>query len=253
MMKSGGRRRIFDLPYLNLPIRHNVMKPKKQKLLILPAPSVALAALALAIAPAHSATVIYADDFSGASGTNLNGQAPDTRPGTETWTASTTSPQWRANGSIANNTANRGAFLPISPTVGNVYTLSLVINSTNNTTDWLAMGFTQGANTTADFFGTVTNAGPWLLDQGSTGNTSTLLGGGPPVPTRPPPDLMGQGGASQARISHTATASCSIPQPLMDGHLVPRQHSDSHRRLHHQPDDQLHRNLQTPNSLRHGR
>jgi hypothetical protein len=50
-------------------------------------PLFALAASALFVLPTVSwATpiTIYSDDFSGSSATNLNGQAPDVRPGTET-------------------------------------------------------------------------------------------------------------------------------------------------------------------------
>lgn len=177
----------------------NKMKLRKHS--IISAPSAVLAALALAMAPAQAVTVIYSDDFSGSSGTNLNGQAPDTRPGTETWTASTTAAQWRANGSIAAGSGQiRSAFLPFMPTVGKVYTLSLTINSTNNNTDWLGMGFTQGANTTADFFGTTNNAGPWLFDVGNSGNTTTLLGAGTTGST---PGLDGSLAVTGTNIQHS--------------------------------------------------
>lgn len=136
--------------------------------------------LALFGGSANAAT-IYLDDFSGLVSTNLNGTAPDTRPGTETWTATNYvnagSPGWRANGSIAaesSGTVLRGAFLPFTPTTGNVYTYSLDMNTTS-ATSWLAMGFTAGAGLTTDFYGATTVPAPWLLDEGA-GNTGTFLG-----------------------------------------------------------------------------
>ena len=71
--------------------------------------------------------VIYHDDFSGSSDTALNGQAPDIRPGSETWTTPTTTGTfWKADGTIHITGAahlNRAAYLPFTPTAGKIYTL----------------------------------------------------------------------------------------------------------------------------------
>jgi hypothetical protein len=97
----------------------------------------------------------------------------------ETWTASTTASQWRADGSISLGGSSRSAFLPFVPASGKVYAYSLDINATNTGGDWLGMGFAKTANTASDFSNAAINAAPWMFEQGfvSPGQvTGTFLG-----------------------------------------------------------------------------
>lgn len=130
-----------------------------------------LATLACGLyAQVHAATTIYADDFSGTSGTNLSGLAPDTRPGTETWNTSTTEGAWKADGSMPVNTGtdlngNRNAFLPFTPLLSKVYTLSMTVNVTAGDSDWFALGFAElGATGTGDQFHSQ-NTTAWILQR----------------------------------------------------------------------------------------
>jgi len=86
-----------------------------------------LAVIALAWAtPARAGTILYFDDFSGASNAQLNGTTPDITPtGAEKWTAHSTfqadgyNPEWW-NG-------YREATLPFVPKTGWLYTLSVTV------------------------------------------------------------------------------------------------------------------------------
>jgi hypothetical protein len=121
--------------------------------------SVVFAALTL-LASSANAQIIYQDDFS-ASG-NLNTTAPDIRPSTETWDAT----EWQADGTITAPTVGNGsnAFLPFTPSAGQVYTLSFDVNPTAATdpTNWFALGFAPTSSPANQFFGQY-NAGPWML------------------------------------------------------------------------------------------
>src|SRR5690348_7440849 len=96
-------------------------------------------AATLATSSRASGQVIYQDSFSGSG--NLNGAAPDVRPGAETWVAE----DWQANGTITAPATSIGSnsFLPFIPAAGKVYSLSLEVNPTTATdpTTWFAMGF----------------------------------------------------------------------------------------------------------------
>jgi len=112
------------------------------------------------------ATTIYSDDFSGGSGTNLNGTAPDVRPGLETWLAS----GWTANGAISSGGTAANAWLPFTPQANTLYQLSLSLNPTANTAgNWFALGFSPSSTTTSAF-GAGANAAPWLYKRGPNGN-----------------------------------------------------------------------------------
>ena len=92
----------------------------------------------LSHATSASAAIIYSDDFSGSSGANLNGTAPDVRPGTQTWTAATAI---KADGSVS-GVGHASAYLPFNPVAGNVYTMSVDVNVTGGTGgNWFALGF----------------------------------------------------------------------------------------------------------------
>jgi hypothetical protein len=97
------------------------------------------------------AELIYHETFSG-SGRSLNGTAPHTAPGAETWSSSD---RWRDDGS---KTVNGGgdASLPFVPAAGKVYQLSATLNpDTSNLSDWLALVFFQQS----------TELGTWVLNR----------------------------------------------------------------------------------------
>jgi hypothetical protein len=113
------------------------------------------------------ATTIYSDDFNGSGSTPLNGQAPDVRPGSETWTASNL---WQANGvggptTRAQNSAN--SFLPFVPENGNLYRLSATLaqptTTESATTSWAGLGFTASDDTATTLWNGPNNASPWIL------------------------------------------------------------------------------------------
>src|SRR4051794_24377392 len=97
----------------------------------------AAAAGLLSGTPAPGA-VIYSDDFSGVAGSNLDTSAPDVRPGTETWTAGTA---FKQDGTVA--VATHTAYLPFVPQPGQLYRLSLDVNTTNVNDNFIGLGFTQ--------------------------------------------------------------------------------------------------------------
>lgn len=109
-----------------------------------------LAALLAAAQPATAQTILYSDDFSGASTTNLFGQAPDVDniSGTATWTNAfgAGSTPFNADGSIDTPTANlnTGVYLPFTPQQGNEYVLTGTLNTVNPSGEgphWLGFGF----------------------------------------------------------------------------------------------------------------
>ncbi len=155
----------------------------------------ALAVAALAgLAGTATAGVIYQDNFSGSSANPLNGTSPAVDATGATWTADT---GWRANGSQTDADYNAAtgaqgssdAYLPFTPSSGNVYTLSADLNVVGSPNpNWFAIGFVQsfssstssvtgaanngnGVNAWPGGSGTDTssasylNAGPWLLVQ----------------------------------------------------------------------------------------
>lgn len=130
--------------------------------------------LLLASAACASAqTTVFFEDFSGSSLSDLNGTAPDIRPGSETWSVAPGS--WQADGSIT-GAGEANAFLSFSPTTGQTYTLSIDANPQNGTGDWFALGFAGAAATNSGFQESSTVA--WMLLRGNrgTGGVQTFLG-----------------------------------------------------------------------------
>jgi uncharacterized sulfatase len=133
--------------------------------------SLCLAILAgLGISLASAQTTIYSDDFSGGTG-DINNVAPDIRPGTETWTASTL---FNADGSVDRPTSSsQGSMtLPFTPVDGFIYNLDASFSGVTGDTDWLAMGFAKGqaaTSTTNDrFIGGNVVGSTWMLFRGAT-------------------------------------------------------------------------------------
>lgn len=127
--------------------------------------------------PILATTIIYSDDFSGSATTDLNGQAPDVRPGTETWAAESI---WKANGTGgATGTGARSAansFLPFVPAAGNVYRLSATLAQPTGASDgWAAVGFTASAGIGSSFWEAPNLASPWVIYR-ETGVVSTYFG-----------------------------------------------------------------------------
>ena len=123
-------------------------------------------ALLLAALSTASAAVIYSDNFSGNSTTNLAGQT--TTVGGGTWIGS---PAWKADGSIAGKSspsANGDAmYLPFTPVSDRQYTLSLTTVDTSAIHEWFALGFANFASTP-----TGTEQAPWVSPTDSS-NTWT--------------------------------------------------------------------------------
>jgi hypothetical protein len=100
---------------------------KHMKTRMLAAAGLIIAALAMSSAQA-APIIIYQDDFSGAYEGLLNGTAPDTRPGSQTWDARTTGDGgtfYRADGTVFgwNSVWNSTAKLAFTPQQGNLYAL----------------------------------------------------------------------------------------------------------------------------------
>lgn len=109
-----------------------------------PAPQLltTLCAIALSAGSAFSQTTLYSDDFIDGTNGSLNGQAPQVRPGTETWrTGSTT--KTTADGGSVTGTAEMSAYLPVTA-IESEKTYTLTARVFNNFTDanWIALGWT---------------------------------------------------------------------------------------------------------------
>ncbi len=129
---------------------------------------------AVSAAALSAGTPIYEDDFSGTG--DLNATAPDTSPGSETWTAST---NWDRNSTPdqATNTAdaNANAFLPFTPDTGKIYTLSMDIDISNSTDNWVAMGFSSNSSTGTAFYA-LNDSYSWALLRGNVARSGSEIG-----------------------------------------------------------------------------
>lgn len=126
-------------------------------------------ALALSASPALSA-VIYSDDFTSGTNATLNGQAPQTRPGTEVWTAGSTLKNTSGDGSVT-GTGAMSAHLPMPAFQPNlVYTLTArVFNDFASTsTNWIAIGWTtQTESGSTSAWNTAGTGSYWILWRGN--------------------------------------------------------------------------------------
>ena len=137
----------------------------------------ALAGLVFAAGISQAQIIIYQDDFSGGAG-NLAGEAPDVRPGSETWIAQpgarlpggAESGAFRANGSsiTASNGGGGGSFLPFAPSAGNVYKLSASIDVAAGNA--ISIGFSNGIG---DRYILIANGGAFVEQNG---DVTTFLG-----------------------------------------------------------------------------
>ena len=144
--------------------------------------------VALSAASAHAATVIYSDSF-GRSG-DVNASAPDIRPGTETWIASTT---WKTNGTQAEHDVLNGdsgfhALLPFTPETGKVYRLEASISAnhvgSSAANRWVGIGFNPSTTVGGNNYPSA--ASPFLFESSVGWKAFMPLGGeGSPVVTGP--------------------------------------------------------------------
>jgi hypothetical protein len=119
---------------------------------------------------ASASTVIYQDSFSGSSTTPLNGAAPTTDNGSSpTWIAGVTTGYagFADNGTATTSTGNGIiAYLDFTPSSGQVYTLSVGMQTTAANA-WLALGFMTNPITNNRFdqpdSGGGPGATPWTL------------------------------------------------------------------------------------------
>jgi hypothetical protein len=116
------------------------------------------------------ADTLYYDDFSGDSGSPLDGTMPDI--GLNAWSSAD---NYYADGSISNG-FKLGSFLPFTPEDGELYELSGTLNctGTNLPSGWLAVGFTSSLSTS----GAISQNGGtgWFLLGQDTGEVQTFLG-----------------------------------------------------------------------------
>lgn len=135
-----------------------------------------LVGLVLAASAVH-AGVLFSDDFSG-TGADLHGSAPDLRPGSETWVASSV---FNADGSIDQGAGS--ATVAFVPSDGKVYQLDASFAGVNGDGDWLAVGFAKGQSTVVGsnnrFISGNTVGKAWMLvkgDASSSMNTALMNG-----------------------------------------------------------------------------
>lgn len=114
-----------------------------------------------------SAAIIFSDTFS--NNGDLNGSAPTIRPGTETWTSTST---------VAGGSANVGAitssYLAWTPQQNQIYRLSVDVTSSGVSTTastYAGFGFFGSSVTTGGTYATTSANTPWAFLR--TGNTTT--------------------------------------------------------------------------------
>ncbi len=120
--------------------------------------------------PGPAQPVIYFDDFDGLGSDNLAGTAPDVRPGDQTWIASSL---WKADGS---KTANGGAnaWLPFAPEAVKFYSLSLEVDpDASSSTDWIAIGFSNG-NALTTWHTNADQVFGWMFNREDDASTSVI-------------------------------------------------------------------------------
>jgi len=127
------------------------------------------------LSPAFAATVLH-EAFDGDNTTNLNGTAPNIRPGVEVWTSPATGTVIRTDGSIA-ATGGTSAWLPASLQSGFTYTLTstvdIVWQSASVTPTGVAFTsdstFSTSAFAVGDYALQVYRGGGWIFtDSGTT-------------------------------------------------------------------------------------
>ena len=154
--------------------------------------SSAVAALATAacigLASTASAGTIYQDSFTGsATPGTLNGAAPTVGPVGATWTANSSSSYGWADNGIETSPSNaptsrQNAYLPFTPSSGQIYTLSAGIavtaklDSSSDSNHWVALGFITNPTTGTGY--DVSGASPWVLSAYNGASGAVFTGPG---------------------------------------------------------------------------
>lgn len=130
----------------------------------------AILALVALSGPA-SAAIIFSDSFSNNGA--LNGSVPTTRPGTQTWTSTSS-----VTGGALNVAAITTSFLAWTPQANEIYRLSVNITSSaaiTSTSTYAGFGFFASSATTANTYALSSATTPWAFVR--TGNeTSSSIG-----------------------------------------------------------------------------
>ena len=120
------------------------------------------------------AEIIFSEDFNGSSD-DLDGSAPDTRPGTEAWVAS---PVFNQDGSVDPSAGS--ATLAFTPVDGNVYQLDVSLREVSGDQNWFALGFGAGQSNVISsgnrFINNLLIGKAWMLVRGNTDGNQTFLG-----------------------------------------------------------------------------
>lgn len=113
--------------------------------------SLLLALLAsVSLAPAAHAAIIFADDFNTGTSAALNGQAPQTRPGTETWRAGGVYTKNTGTGVVSSTGSGSANLAMPAFDSGTVYTLTgrVFNNLASSDGDWVGIGWTTQTTST---------------------------------------------------------------------------------------------------------
>lgn len=136
----------------------------------------------LASAPTF-AELIFAEDFTGAAITDLNGTTPGQMTEGAAWVAS---PNFNADGSFAGSPGS--ATLAFTPGNGLVYTLEASLSGISGDGNWIALGFANGQSSTGSSSNRFVNGNSpegraWTLVRGTNSanpNVAHTLGSGDP-------------------------------------------------------------------------
>ncbi len=109
-----------------------------------------LSLLLLAWAAAAPAAIVFEDAFDGDPASALHGTAPDIAPGAETWNANAA---FAADGGVTTGGGDDcSAWLPFTPQVGQIYTLTVTYQVEAGTSgEWISAGFASGNNASQRF------------------------------------------------------------------------------------------------------
>lgn len=136
--------------------------------------SLLLVGASIACASAAQAALVYSDSFGGSG--NLNGSAPEVRPGSEVWTSRITAPAPAVAGGVLTVATGTTSFLPLTISVDTIYTLTATIDFSGSTTAasiFAGIGFfNSSASTDTNYSNTSPNT-PWAFVR--AGNTTPGL------------------------------------------------------------------------------
>ena len=100
---------------------------------------IALSFVAVTVMASAVTNVVYQDDFSGSSSSNLIGTTTDVGGGV--WTSTGASASFKADGGVTGG--GSGIWLPVTIEAGNIYTLSGEITQPVANNGWISLGYAQ--------------------------------------------------------------------------------------------------------------